>query len=80
METDTIELNIMPLTPIGKGTKKITCKTPKSETAQEESQGDSTFPTDGIQAVLNKTKIKKSKTNRKRTKITIRMNPRPRDS
>ena len=40
----------------------------KIKTAQVKSQGDSSFPTDGHKAILNKLNGK-SKTNRKRTNI-----------
>ena len=65
--TETIEFHILPS---GNGTHTRThthttetAQNKKSKTARAESQGDSSFPADGHQAILNKMNTK-SKTNK----------------
>ena len=69
--TDTIEFHILPETSNG---KEIPTITTALKTAQVKSQVDSSFPTDGHTAILNKlnTKLKRI---RKRTNIDNLNNP-----
>ena len=65
--TDTIELQISPQTPNGKGTRT---RRHKIKTLRAESQEDSNFPVDGHKAILNKMN-NKPVTKRKRPNIDI---------
>ena len=63
--TDTIEFHILPRHIKGKG--HVQLRRHKMET-RAETRGDSSFPADGNQVILNKMNTK-SKTNTKRTNI-----------